>query len=136
MRTGSDTGPVVVLLERGFSFLRTNVTVKDAAGNHLGRFRSKLFSLGGGFYVYDAAGNQAAEVKGDWKSWNFRFLSNDGRELGVVSRKWGGALKELFTSADSYAVQLSTELGTNPALAALLLAAGLAVDIVFKEKSS
>src|SRR5262245_41827127 len=65
VHTASDTGPTVLTLERGFTFLRANVKVKDGAGNHLGSFRSKLFSIGGGFYVYDAAGNQAAEVKGD-----------------------------------------------------------------------
>ena len=39
-----------------------------------------------------------AEVKGDWKGWNFQLLDNEGRELGVVTKKWGGIGKELFTA--------------------------------------
>jgi uncharacterized protein YxjI len=129
----SEEGPPLLTLHRGFSLLRSKVVVSDGAGNELGYFQSKLISIGGGFYVYNKAGEQSAEVKGDWKSWNFRFLSADGRELGVVSRKWGGMLKEMFTSADNYHIQLADDVPTGGALAALLLAAGLAIDIVFKE---
>jgi hypothetical protein len=31
-----------------------------------------------------------AEVKGDWKGWNFTFLSSDGREIGKVTKKRAG----------------------------------------------
>jgi uncharacterized protein YxjI len=129
----SESGPPVMTIHRGMMFLTAKVTVADGQGNELGYFKSKLFSIGGGFYVYDRSGAQSAEVKGDWKSWNFRFLTADGRELGTVSRKWGGMLKELFTSADSYHIQLADDVPTGGALAALLIAAGLAVDIVYKE---
>jgi uncharacterized protein YxjI len=100
----------------------------------LGSFRSKLFSLGGGFWVQDAQGQPLAEVKGDWKGWNFRFLSADGSELGVVTKKWAGLGRELFTSADNYVVSLGAATAQGGDSAALLLAAGLAIDIVFKER--
>jgi uncharacterized protein YxjI len=129
----SEDGPPVLTIHRGMMFLTAKVTVSDGQGNELGYFKSKFFSLGGGFYVYDRAGTQSAEVKGDWKSWNFRFLAADGRELGVVTKKWGGMLKEMFTSADNYHIQLADDVPTGGALAALLLAAGLAIDVVFKE---
>ena len=43
----------------------------------------------------------------------------------------GGAGKELFTSADNYVIALTQE--PKPSEAILLLAAGLAVDTVYKE---
>ena len=132
----SEDGPPVLTIHRGMKFLTAKVTVADGAGNELGYFKSKMFSLGGGFYVYDRSGAQSAEVKGDWKSWNFRFLTADGRELGQVTKKWGGMLKEMFTSADSYHIQLADDVPTGGALAALLIAAGLAIDIVLKETGS
>ncbi len=46
--------------------------------------------------------------------------------------KWAGLGKELFTSADNYIISLNEE--HSPENAALLLAAGLAVDTVYKEK--
>ncbi|MBL9090728.1 MAG: hypothetical protein JNL96_05860 [Planctomycetaceae bacterium] len=114
--------------------LRSKVEVRDADGNSLGYFQSKLMTLGGGFYVYDASGNQFAEVKGNWKGFSFKFLAADGREIGTVDKKWGGLMKEMFTSADSYHIQFAPDVTNNPGIAALLLAAGLAIDIVFKER--
>jgi len=58
--------PPVFSLHKGPALLRAKVTVSDARGQTLGRFESKLFSLGGGFHVYDALGNLVADVKGDW----------------------------------------------------------------------
>ncbi len=125
----------VLSLKKAPGFLRTRVEVSDANGLVIGRFTSKAFSLGGGFYAHDATGQQVAEVKGDWKGWNFRFLDGSGAELGTVSKKWGGLGKELFTSADTYVIALSDRAAQVQHQSALLLAAGLAIDIVFKEKA-
>jgi uncharacterized protein YxjI len=72
-------------------------------------------------------------VKGDWKGWNFKFLTSAGREIGTVTKKWAGLGKELFTSADNYVISISDPSMAGPAASALLLAAGIAIDIVFKE---
>jgi uncharacterized protein YxjI len=73
-----------------------------------------------------------AEVKGDWKGWNFKFLDTSGHELGSVTKKWAGIGKELFTSADNYMIALgeASQAGSAP----LLLAAGIAIDVVYKER--
>lgn len=126
----SEGAPPVLTLKRNVALFRPSVTVIDARGAELGRFQGKLFSLGGGFLVFDPSGKQFADVKGDWKGWNFQLLDNAGRELGVITKKWAGIGKELFTNADNYIVSI-----TDPAVnTGLMLAAGLAIDIVFKEK--
>ena len=132
----NEAAPPVVSLQKGPGFFRTTVVVTDRTQGTLGRFRSKFFSLGGGFFVFDDHGQQVAEVKGDWKGWNFKLLDVSGNELGVVTKKWAGIGKELFTSADNYMISLAPAGGGMPAQsrAALLLAAGLAIDTVFKEK--
>ena len=130
-----ESAPPVVSLQKGPGFFRTTVVVTDAVQATLGRFRSKFFSLGGGFFVFDDQGQQIAEVKGDWKGWNFKLLDISGNELGVVTKKWAGIGKELFTSADNYMISLAPAGGGAVRnRAALLLAAGLAIDTVFKEK--
>ena len=126
--------PPLVSLQKGPGVFRTTVVVTDRAQSTLGRFRSKFFSLGGGFFVFDDRDQQIAEVKGDWKGWNFRLLDVAGNELGVVTKKWAGIGKELFTSADNYMISLAPAGGGVANRSALLLAAGLAIDIVFKEK--
>ncbi|MBA3684727.1 MAG: oxidoreductase [Planctomycetes bacterium] len=121
-------------IKRGFTFLRSTVWIHDGQMQRIGYFKSKLFSIGGGFWVHDMADNRIAEIKGDWKGWNFRFLDEGGRELGLVTKKWAGLGKELFTSADTYIVTIAdtvAELGSYPSL---FLAAGIAIDTIFKEK--
>lgn len=124
--------PPVLTIRRGIKFLRPRVFVEDANGAGLGYFQGKLFSLGGAFDVFDPHDNLVAQVRGDWKGWNFKFTDAGGQILGEVTKKWSGAGKELFTSADNYMISLNAAGRSN---AALLLAAALAVDIVYKEKS-
>ncbi|MBI5366180.1 MAG: oxidoreductase [Planctomycetes bacterium] len=130
-----ENGPLLFEIQRGWTFLRAKVMVLDAAGRELGYFKSKLFSLVGGFLVHDMADQLVAEVKGDWKGWNFTFVGPNQQEFGVVTKKWAGVAKELFTSADTYAVSIAPLADAVANSRILLLAAALAIDIVFKEAS-
>jgi uncharacterized protein YxjI len=118
---------------RPFSFFRSKVQVLDGDGQVIGSFKSKMMSLGGGFWVYDGEDQQFAEVKGDWKGWSFKFLTSDGQELGSVGKKWAGLAKELFTSADNYVIGLNDAAKGKKNSNMLLLAAGLAIDIIYNE---
>ncbi len=127
----TEDAPPLVSIHKPFALLRAKVEVFDRQGTCLGYFKAKLFSIGGGFTIHDPQDRQVAEVKGDWKGWNFKFLDGTGRELGSVTKKWAGIGKELFTSADNYMIAIGE--GGPPELAPLLLAAGFAIDVVYKE---
>jgi uncharacterized protein YxjI len=127
-----DENQVLFSIRKGFTFLRPKIRICDSAGNDVGYLKSKLFSLGGAFRVFDTSDNEVALVKGDWKGWNFRFLDGNENEIGTITKKWAGLGKELFTTADNYIIAISAS--SSPESATLLLAAGLAVDTVFKEK--
>ena len=125
--------PLFFTIEKPFGFLRHKIVIKDSSGVSPGHMVSKVFTLGGGFHVFDAAGNPFAEVKGDWAGWNFTLETTEGKKLGTVSKKWEGFGRELLTSADSYVVELAPDAPSAPEKRILLLAAALAIDIVFKE---
>lgn len=126
-----DESKLLFSIQRGVTFFRSRVNVHDQHGTVVGWFKSKAFSIGGAFYVFDASDNELAFVKGDWKGWNFSFLDKAKNEIGAITKKWAGIGKELFTSADNYVISLKG--ASSPANARLLLAAGLAVDIIYKE---
>lgn len=125
--------PPVFSIHRPTTLFRSKVSVTDSNGQSLGYLKSKVFSLGGGFFVFDTRDQQVAEVKGDWKGWNFKFLGQGGREIGTVTKKWAGIGKELLTSADNYIIALNDGVDSPGHASALLLAAGLAIDLVYKE---
>jgi len=120
-------------IHRPMTWFRSVVDVKNGEGQKIGSFKSKMMSLGGGFWVYDAEDQQFAEVKGDWKGWSFKFLTTDGKELGSVGKKWAGMAKELFTTADNYVIALNDSAKGKKHSNELLLAAGIAIDIIYKE---
>jgi len=125
-------GALLFSIQRGITLFRSRIDILDRDGRTMGWMKSKAFSLGGAFRVHDAADNEVALVKGDWKGWNFRFLDKSEQEIGSITKKWAGVGKELFTSADNYIITLKG--APTPERNALLLAAGLAVDTVYKEK--
>jgi uncharacterized protein YxjI len=132
LKQGNVEPGCVFSIHRGFTLLRARISVRDGEGREIGWFRRKLLTLGDSFDVFNAQGVQVARVKGDIVGWNFHFLDASDREVGTITKKWAGLGKELFTTADNYMIALNGP--QSPDNARLLLAAGLSIDIVFKER--
>jgi uncharacterized protein YxjI len=128
------TEKIEFTLQKPFRWLRSEVHVMDAKGTEIGFFKSRIFSLGGAFDVFADEFTKIAEVKGNWTGWNFKFKDLQGNEIGLVTKKWAGIGKELFTTSDNYMVSISEQYKNNPKQMALLIIAGLAIDVVYKEK--
>lgn len=127
---------LVFTIRRGAYIFRSRVEVLNADGELIGFFKSKVMTIGGGFHVYDKDGNHFAEVKGNLIGFNYQIRTPDKAvELGTVKKKWGGAARELFTSADSYLVDIADDLKDQPVAKMLTLATALAIDMVFKSES-
>lgn len=128
---------LVFTISRGWYLFRSRVEIHDADGVMVGYLKSKLFSFSGGFHVYDKNDKQFAEVKGNLFGFNYRVLTPDHDfEMGKVTKKWGGIAKELFTSADTYMVEVNDDLQEQPIGKMLVLAAALATDMIFKSGSN
>ncbi len=129
----NEGGRVVLSIKRGVALFRPRVNV-TRDNQPIGTFQAKAFSLGGAFRVFDTQEREVALIQGDWKGWNFVMKSGTGEELGRVTKKWAGIGKELFTTADNYVIDLAPRAAADPNTGPLLLAAGVAIDTVFKEK--
>ena len=127
-----DESRLLFSIKRGVSLLRARVKICDRAGNALGTMQSKIMSIGGAFTVYDTMNNEVASIKGDWKGWNFKVSDRAGIEIGTITKKWAGIGKELFTSADNYIISLDRAAGAETVR--MILAACLAIDVVYKEQ--
>lgn len=126
-------------LRRGWYLFRSRVEVRDAQDELVGYFKSKFFTISGGFNVYDKNDKYFARVKGRLLGFDYRFLTEDDKvELGRVSKVIGGAggiARELLFSADHYALEINPDLAEQPMAKMLLLAATLAVDLIYKSES-
>ncbi len=128
----SADGTPVLTVRRGVSLWLSRVEVLDENGNLIGQFKQKLFSIGGKFDVLNPQGNVLCALKGKWTSWDFKFIK-DQEEFAHVSKKWAGAGRELFTSADNYMLSIDEKVPENHPLRILIVAAVMCIDMVLKE---
>ena len=125
-------GKQILTVKRGVSLFLSNVEVLDESNRLIGRFKQKFFSIGGKFEVLDANDRPLCMLRGKWTSWEFRFASSD-KEFAVVSKKWSGLGKELFTSADNYILQINDDVPADHPIRMLIMAAVMCIDLVLKE---
>ncbi len=131
--TEVDQQTVALRLEKGWSFLTSQLTIFDAQGRKLGSLRNKLFSLSGKILLEDAEERPLGAFSGGFFSWTRQFKDPSGVVIGSMDKKWAGLGKELFTSADNYHLELAPEFAGQSAKVALLLASCLAYDVIFAE---
>ena len=128
---------LVFSLNRGIYIFRSRVEIHDGQGSLIGYLKSKLISWSGGFYIYDKRDRVFGEVKGNLIGFNYRVVTPDGGvELGRVSKKWTSIVQELFTSSDTYMVEVNEDLDDQPIAKMLVLSAALAIDMIFKSESN
>lgn len=133
MEIKTPQGKTILIVRRGVSFFLSTVEILDDRNEVIGKFKQKLFSIGGKFEVLDPNERPLCMLKGKWTSWDFKFISNDGKEFATVTKKWSGIGKELFTSADNYVLQISPEVPAGNPLRMLIMAAVMCIDLVLKE---
>jgi uncharacterized protein YxjI len=122
----------VASIHRGWTFWMSKIEIKDANGVVVGGIKQKFKFLKPLFFILDAHGNTLAEIKGDWKAWNFTIVDAAGRELGIITKKWAGAFKEIFTTADKYRVNIAKECPEDVNKIAIV-AGAITIDMVLKE---
>lgn len=133
MEIKTPEGQRLLIVRRGVSFFLSSVEVLDERNQLIGKFKQKFFSIGGKFEVLDGSERPLCMLKGKWTSWDFKFVSNDGKEFATVTKRWSGIGKELFTSADNYILQISNDVPADHPLRLLILAAVMCIDLVLKE---
>lgn len=126
------SGEKVLTVRRKIAVIQSTVEVLDENDELIGRFKQKVFSIGGKFDVQDLFGNTLCTLKGKWTSWDFKF-THENVEFAHVSKKWAGLGKELFTTADNYMLEIKDSVPENDPMRTLIVAAVMCIDMVLKE---
>lgn len=119
---------------RSWTIFMSKITIKDPEGNKIGTIKQKFSFLKPKFKIFNAAEEQIAEIKGDWKAWNFVINDASENNIGSISKKWAGAMKEIFTSADKYNVTINPNY-SNLENKIIILSGAITIDMVLKESS-
>jgi uncharacterized protein YxjI len=118
-----------------FRWFFQRLEIADATGRALGALQRRWSWLSKRFDVEDERGNVLLVVSSPfWRPWTFTFERN-GNPVATIRKRWSGALKEMFTDADNFAVEF-TPGPLSPVERRLLVAAALFVDLMFFEKKA
>jgi uncharacterized protein YxjI len=121
-------------VSRGWTFFMSTISVKDSNDQETATIRQTYRFLKPLFKIMDNSGEEIAEISGDSQAWNFSIKNSSSVEIGFITKNWAGALKEIFTSADKYLVELS-DLKLKKETKTAILSGALTIDMILKENS-
>ena len=110
----------------------SKVQVLDENDHVIGIFKQKFLTIGATFDILDVNENPLCQLKGSFVGWDFKFLVGE-KELANVTKKWMGIGKELFTTADNYALQIAEDVPQANVIRQLIIGAVMCIDMVLKE---
>jgi len=123
------SGPELLVQKPWFTW-RCQVTRPD--GLPLGQIVKQIRLGKARFALLDPGGAQLGEVRAkNWRAKDFSVRDGAGQELARVTKRWAG-LRELFTDADTYVVEVRPA-AADP-LRSLAVASCLVIDVIMKQK--
>jgi uncharacterized protein YxjI len=133
MHLFSPQGAGLFKLKRPFRFYFHELDVCQSNGAPLGKIKRRFAILRRIYSVFDRNGNEIFELFGPLlHPWTFQ-IKKGGRELGQITKKWSGLVKESFTDADNFGISFPK--GIDLSQKAVLLGAVFLIDFIHFENS-
>jgi uncharacterized protein YxjI len=125
-------GQAVCTLIRPAKLMRSKITITDAEGTERGAILQDNVVGKKHFMLVDARGQKIGSIDAqNWRSWDFAIHDAIGAEVGRVTKKWAGVLKEGYTTADTYVLEIESDVADDLRLLMVASAAGL--DVALKQ---
>jgi uncharacterized protein YxjI len=125
-------GSVLAKIQRGWTFFMSKISIVDDNGNTIGFIKQKFKLFKPTFEILAENNEPIGKITGDWKAWDFKIFDDKEFQIGTVNKKWAGFMKEAFTTADKYVVNIdSKNLSKEHRIA--MLASAITIDMVLKE---
>ena len=124
-------GQKVLKVKKSLSLI-AKVEIFDENNNMVGYFKQKVWTFSNTFDIYSEKDKFLCKLTGNLFGWNFKFLKGE-KEIGLVTKKWAGIGKEMFTSADNYILEIKDKVEKDSSLRLLILAAVICIDMVINE---
>lgn len=125
-------GNLQTTISRGWTFFMSTILIDDSNGNNIGSIKQKFKFFKPTFKIYNKSEQLVAVITGDWKAWNFQINDASDKQIGTISKKWNGAMKEIFTTADKYNVDINAGY-TDVSNKMAILSSAITIDMVLKE---
>lgn len=128
----SSEGSFILGMYQPVSLIKPAFTVKNSEGRILCILKSNSCFFKPFIEVLDERNQIVGTIKGDWHHNDFEFKDIGGKNIATIKHCYGGFLRESFTTADDFDVEMLAET-PDVSLAMVTLAATIAIDIWFHE---
>jgi uncharacterized protein YxjI len=132
IRDGNDE--LMFSISRDWTFILSKVNIFDAQGNDFGFIQQKFKLLKSHFLINNNNGSLIAEMFGNWNGWHFIIKNASGSQMGLITKKWAGAMKEIFTTADKYNVSVDERYASKENKI-IMLANAISIDMLIKNRN-
>jgi len=128
-------GSAVLKLSRDLFFLFSSLEVEAEGGARLGSVERRFGLIYKIYDLLDQHGRCFAKIRSPrWRLWTFPVAHSNGHSKATISKKWGGAMREVFADADTF--RIAFERGEwSPSERLVVLAAAISVDFDFFENN-
>jgi len=135
IRVTDSDGELVLELTRSFFFLFSDLDVIAPDGRALGSVHRRFGVLYKRYDLRDASGNTFARVKSPrWRLWTFPVVSERGTGDAVITKRWGGVLRETFADADTFLIDYENSSWSDDERT-VIFAAAISIDFDFFENN-
>jgi uncharacterized protein YxjI len=125
-------GTKLLEIERPAKVFKSMMRIRDGIGADRGAIVQDNVVGKKHFALREPGGELIGSIDAEnWRSWDFAIHDADGAEVARITKKWAGILREGFTTADHYILQITGP--TSPELRFLLVASAAALDIALKQ---
>jgi uncharacterized protein YxjI len=129
------SGTKLLEIVRPAKIFKSRLQIRDAGGADRGAIVQENVIGKKQFALRGPGGEQLGSIDAEnWRSWDFAIHDADGTEVARVTKKWAGLLREGFTTADHYVLEITG--ATTPDLRFLLVASAAALDTALKQDDS
>ena len=121
-------------VNRPFRFIWQECSAVTELGETLGSIRMRWAFFSKKYDITDSTDQVIFTIQSPMlKPWTY-FIYKMDKQVGLITKKWTGFKKELFTTADNFGLQLDTNASDKEK--SLLLSAVFLIDFMYFEKKN
>lgn len=134
IRVADEDGQEVGRIEKPFRWFFHRVDV-FSEGKKIGAVERRWSWLHRKYVVENASGQEILQIVSPlFRIWTFELKDGD-QTLGTIRKKWGGALREVFSDADTFGIEFPSS-GMGDEVRKVLLGATFLIDFVHFENNN
>lgn len=128
----SSEGTNILEMTQPVGILKPVFTVKNSEGRILCELKSNICSLKPNIEVLDERGQVVGRITGNLSRRDFDLVDMAGKPVAKIKHLIESVVRELFTTADDYDVEMLIDI-PDTTWASIALAATIAIDVWFHE---